>query len=169
MKVLLASPEIAHHFNAEESRVAGSSEAEIIESLISFAHLAESVPEGVANLDVKLYRGIPPVFMVSTSSLVVASLCHFGVSGARTFIVARQDSDVYRQFLAFCDRAWAGFRAVRLDIAGGRSLETLKRLVRSLNECGDKLIPQETLATQLEAEMARLSRGVEQENAPDEG
>jgi hypothetical protein len=168
VKVLLASPEIAHHFNAEESRAAGSSEAEIIESLLSLTRLAESIPEGVANLDVKLYRGIPPVFMVSTSSLVAVSLYHYGLSGTRTLITARHDSDVYRQFLDFRDRVWTNSSAVRLDIAGPKSSEALKRLVRSLNECGDKLIPPEILATQLEAEMAELSRGVGQENAPDE-
>lgn len=143
INILMTNPEVAHHRSQQEGRDAGGIESEIIKNLMYLTNVRKKLKSKSKNLHVKLYRGTPTIFMISTSNhMIINPYPYYSTAYGSFSFMIRGNSDLYRGYYkSHFQMAWDSGLSEALDTNLTSARNQIEKYIKGKNEHGKDIIP----------------------------
>lgn len=157
--ILLTHPEVAHHRSKQEGRETGEIEREIIENLIYFVHEQKNNPRISADLEIRLYKGTPTIFLLSSSRTMYFNPYTFYSKAFESFCFqVDADTIIYENY--FQNHYLAAWNDKALSVSLKKDIKNaviqIRQLITGPNQHKNEIIPDADIRKELELKLKEL-------------
>ncbi|MBE0637220.1 MAG: hypothetical protein IH598_01715 [Bacteroidales bacterium] len=158
INILMTNPEIAHHRSQQEGRDPGGIEAEIIKNLMYFTKIRNEHKTKAQNLNIKLYRGTPTIFMIALSkNMMINPYPYYSTAYNSYSFLIRGGSDLYRgYFKSHYQMAWDSSQSESIPSDINLAKAQIEKFINGKNEHESDIIQKSESKTELMHELNQL-------------